>query len=323
MNNKLRLTALASAATLVIQPAFADASGPEISALYMMRGGDTGFDILENGWDGANGAPLTTSADLGNASGFGIEVDYLASVGNTPLQIRGLMMFGMGSSHSVNDFDVAFGSGVDTGGLDLSGSGVFCFCEFTVDTTVDRDFGLTSLEANIGLAEFGNVQVMGGLRSMSLSDNLYAHIDVSPTFLGTGIHHNVLISNHAMGPQLTASGSWQSGNATISAFGAVGYYKNTVSADVERIGEGDLVGVNDTGNSADAFWTSGAEVGVNVSFQAGENAFLTVGYNAIYMSQVGNSVETFANTEFSTGTTTITYSDALYHGASLSWVKTF
>lgn len=313
----------ASTLALTASPLIADELTFEF--LNLSSQADLGYAIFEDGWNGDNGPDIITSDDIGDLNGNGFAIGYRTMFGNTPVEIRAVAST-MTGNVSLVDVDPTSGSpeGIDTGGADVNGSGIFFFGDlYDIDLDVSRTNGLGSLEANAQVTSFGNVQISAGVRSFSVNDMLIADIDAEDTW-NVGLEHYVDVTNRMFGAQISASSSWSlGGNLSVDAFASAGMFSNTATVNAGRTGRLDFGGISNSGSATADNSTTAAELGVTVSYALSDSSQINFGYSAFYFNEIANSVASFADTEFAVTTPGIAYTDAVFQGVKIEYVSRF
>ncbi len=291
--------------------------------LILSRQQDDRVTLIE---DNVGGPPIMTTDDLGTAVGAAFGLSYRTEFAGRGVHLRGIYAPGV-SANAAFDNQVVNFSGFNFAAADPNGYGLFCFCTITGDLTFERATSLGSLEANVDIASRGAFTFFGGLRAFMLDDELSGSIDGTDTGFGyVETRANVQADNRMYGPQIGLSGHFpaSASGVSVNVFGSIGYFHNDAKVTTRSQSFGILASSEIRGDASRDFWTPGAEFDVTVKVDMRKNTSLSLGYNAIYLREVADSVASFGSSAFNTtpiagfGTT-----DALFHGAKIEFRAVF
>lgn len=215
--------------------------------------------------------------------------------------------------------------GVSYGGTDLGGRGIFGGTIFALNA--ERETTFASIEANIGSSQSESARLFVGLRAMQIDDDLVLDIDGAPSGIGAATSNFTNeVSNRLIGPQIGLE--LQADNLSTTSFdvtltGKLGYLKSGAAASFSTVGTGALASPVIAGTTSEDRWTAMAEFGVDGTWHVSDAMSIEFGYNLIYIDKLATSTKTLGNITIATGTGTLGFESALYHGGTVKAVWRF
>jgi hypothetical protein len=123
------------------------------------------------------------------------------------------------------------------------------------------------------------------------------------------------VNNHLWGGQVGFDALlWQRGNFRLEGLGKAGVYSNSVDNVVTTAGIGGAVPALTIADNRTAFV---GDLALTGAYQLNERWSIRGGYQLLWVDGVGLAADQFSTANIATGTGTIDYSTAFYHGFTI------
>ena len=314
--------------------AFADGHGAdgawsfEAGAIFLHRTTrNEGALFLGNGLT-LGGTEIVGADDLSGLNSFGGVFSAYGPIADFNVEFRGIFT-GLSNGDFAGDLPPQAGSsGISFASFDPLGNGLFGPVT-TLDLTAERKTSFHSVEANADLYNTDNGRVFAGVRGLYIGDELNLLMDATPSgFPGTTNSTSVDVINRMAGIQIGAEYTFQPEaieNVSFVGSARVGLFRNWIDADTfsESVG----IALPPGGSSDfDSRTSALIELGLEGVYAISDKIDFSLGYNLIYVSKVGSSVNTLNGSTTNTSNvlqTTIDDTNALYHGVTAKFTMRF